>query len=378
MERSQIRVSRAVTPTGVLEDAVITVEDGRIVSVEPGESGEADEAGLWAVPGFVDTHTHGAVGVSFGDPDVAANQRAIDFHRSQGSTTIFASTVTEPIDKLERQLHVLRGLVEAEELAGIHLEGPFLAEEKKGAHDPALLRDPDAESVERLIAAGGPALKMITLAVERQHGEAATRRFTEAGVKVAFGHSNADDVVTRASLDWGVCIVTHLFSAMNSIHHRKPGPVPVLLTDERCMVELICDGIHHAPVIARMSIDAAGVDRVGMVTDAMSATGKGDGRYILGELEVEVIDGTARLVTEDGTPGAIAGSTLTMAKSFAFLVKQVGCSIEEAAIMTSSTPARWHDLEDVGQLVAGRWADVCLVDGDGVLRGVIRRGKKVV
>ncbi len=378
MERSQIRVSRAVTPTGVLEDAVITVEDGRIVSVEPGESGEADEAGLWAVPGFVDTHTHGAVGVSFGDPDVAANQRAIDFHRSQGSTTIFASTVTEPIDKLERQLHVLRGLVEAEELAGIHLEGPFLAEEKKGAHDPALLRDPDAESVERLIAAGGPALKMITLAVERQHGEAATRRFTEAGVKVAFGHSNADDVVTRASLGWGVCIVTHLFSAMNSIHHRKPGPVPVLLTDERCMVELICDGIHHAPVIARMSIDAAGVDRVGMVTDAMSATGKGDGRYILGELEVEVIDGTARLVTEDGTPGAIAGSTLTMAKSFAFLVKQVGCSIEEAAIMTSSTPARWHDLEDVGQLVAGRWADVCLVDGDGVLRGVIRRGKKVV
>ncbi|MGV8847289.1 N-acetylglucosamine-6-phosphate deacetylase [Tessaracoccus sp.] len=378
MESSQIRVSRAVTPTGVLEDAVITIAGGRIVSVEPGGPGEGDRDGLWAVPGFVDTHTHGAVGVSFGDPDVAANQRAIDFHRSQGSTTIFASTVTEPIDKLERQLRVLRKLVEAGELAGIHLEGPFLAEEKKGAHDPALLRDPDAESVERLIAAGGSALKMITLAVERQHGEAATKRFTEAGVKVAFGHSNADDVVTRASLDWGVCIVTHLFSAMNSIHHRKPGPVPVLLTDERCMVELICDGIHHAPVIARMSIDAAGVDRVGMVTDAMSATGKGDGRYILGELEVEVIDGTARLVTEDGTQGAIAGSTLTMAKAFEFLVTQVGCSIEEAAIMTSSTPARWHDLEEVGQLVAGRWADVCLVDGDGVLRGVIRRGMKVV
>ena len=378
MQSSQIRVGHAVTPEGVLENAVITIEDGRIaaVSTEPPVDGEHSR--LWAVPGFVDTHSHGAVGVSYGDPDVAANQRAIDYHRTQGSTTIFASTVTEPIDKLERQLTVLSGLVESGELAGIHLEGPFLAEEKKGAHDPALLRDPDAESVERLITAGGSALKMITLAVERTHGEAATKRFTEAGVKVAFGHSNADDAVTSDSLDWGVCIVTHLFSAMNPIHHRKPGPVPVLLTDDRCMVELICDGIHHAPVIARMSIDAAGIDRVAMVTDAMSATGKGDGRYILGELEVEVTDGTARLVTTDGTQGAIAGSTLTMAKAFHFLVVEVGCTIEEAAIMTSTTPARWHGLEDVGQLEVGRRADLCLVDDEGILQSVIRRGETIV
>ncbi len=378
MESSQLRVSHAVTPDGVLEDALITIEDGRIAAVQSGPPVKGEFAGLWAVPGFVDTHSHGAVGVSYGNPDVAENQRAINYHRTQGSTTIFASTVTEPIEKLERQVAVLRELVEAEELAGIHLEGPFLAEEKKGAHDPKLLMDPDPESVERLIAAGGPALKMITMAVEREHSEAAVRRFTEAGVRVAFGHSNADESVTRESLDWGVCIVTHLFSAMNPIHHRKPGPVPVLLTDDRCMVELICDGIHHAPVIARMSIDAAGVDRVAMVTDAMSATGKGDGRYILGELDVDVLDGTARLVTDDGTPGAIAGSTLTMAKAFQFLVEEVDCSIEEAALMTSTTPARWHGLEDVGRLEAGCWADICLVDDDGNLRGVIRRGEMLV
>ncbi len=378
MESSQIRVRRAITSEGVLENAVITIEDGRIAAVDSGPPVEGEFAGLWAVPGFVDTHSHGAVGVSYGAPDVAANQRAIDYHRRQGSTTIFASTVTEPIEKLERQLTVLRGLVESQELAGIHLEGPFLAEEKKGAHDPALLRDPDPESVERLIAAGGSALKMITMAVEREHSEAAVRRFTEAGVRVAFGHSNADEAVTRESLDWGVCIVTHLFSAMNSIHHRKPGPVPVLLTDDRCMVELICDGIHHAPVIARMSIDAAGIDRVGMITDAMSATGKGDGRYILGELKVDVKDGTARLVTTDGSQGAIAGSTHTMAKAFQFLIREVGCSIEEAAVMTSTTPARWHGLEDVGRLEPGRWADICLVDDDGNLRGVIRRGETIV
>lgn len=143
------------------------------------------------------------------------------------------------------------------------------------------------------------------------------------------------------------------------------------------MVELICDGIHHAPVIARMSIDAAGIDRVAMVTDAMSATGQGDGRYILGELEVEVTDGTARLVTANGTPGAIAGSTLTMAKAFRFLVQEVGCTIEEAAAMTSTTPARWHNLDDVGELSVGRWADLCLVDDQGELHGVMRRGERI-
>ena len=136
MSLTQLQVAHAVTPEGVVEDAVITIEDGRIVSVEPGGSGGR----LWAVPGFVDSHCHGAVGVAFGDPVVDANRRAIDYHRTQGSTTVFASTVTEPVEKLERQLAVLRGLVEDGDLGGIHLEGPYLAEAKKGAHDAALLR----------------------------------------------------------------------------------------------------------------------------------------------------------------------------------------------------------------------------------------------
>ncbi|HMS37495.1 MAG TPA: amidohydrolase family protein, partial [Arachnia sp.] len=313
-----------------------------------------------------------------GDPDRDANLRAARYHRAQGTTTLFASTVTEPIEKLERQLGVLRGLVEDGELAGIHLEGPFLAPERKGAHDVALLRDPDPESVERLIAAGGPALKMITMAVERENGEAATRRFVEAGVHVAFGHSDADDVTTALSIEWGADVVTHLFNAMRPIHHREPGPIPVVLSDDRVMVELICDGVHLAPVIAGMSIDAAGPSRVALVTDAMAATGKGDGRYILGELQVDVCDGTARLVTEDGSPGAIAGSTLTMSRAFRFVVQEVGVSIPDAALMAATTPAAWHGLSDVGRLAPGLRADVCLVDDEGALHGVLRRGDWVL
>ncbi len=362
-----------MTPAGVVEGATIEIDDGRITAIHAGEPRD----GLWAVPGFVDTHCHGAVGVSFGDMDRDANLRAIHYHRSQGSTTLFASTVTEPIEKLEAQSRVLRELVEAGELDGIHLEGPFLAEERKGAHDAALLRDPEPELVERLITAGGPALKMITLAVERHHAEAATRRLTEAGVKVAFGHSDADDSKTAESIGWGACVATHLFSAMRPIHHREPGPVPVLLSDDRVMCELICDGIHHRPVIARMAIDAATVDRVCLVTDAMSATGQGDGRYVLGELAVEVRDGTARLVTDDGSVGSIAGSTLTMAKAFEFVVGEVGLSIPEAAHIAATTPARWHGLTEVGTLEVGKRADICLVDDRGHLRQVWRRGQLI-
>lgn len=372
----QLNVGRAVTPDGVVDNAVIEIEDGTIVSISPGGGG-GEFGGLWAVPGFVDTHCHGAVGVSFGDDDVEANLRAVAYHRSQGSTTLFASTVTEPIEKLERQLRTLRGIVESGELDGIHLEGPFLAVEQKGAHDQALLCDPTPERVERLIAAGGPALKMITMAVEREHGESATRRFVEAGVRVAFGHSDADAETTMASLDWGADVVTHLFNAMRGIHHRVPGPVPALLTDPRAMCELICDGIHSHPLVVEMSIDAAGPDRVALVTDAMAATGHGDGRYVLGELDVVVENGTARLVGADGTPGAIAGSTLTMARAFEFVVQQAGVSIPVAATMAATTPAAWHGLDRVGTLEPGKLADVCLVDDEGRLQGVIRRGVRV-
>lgn len=367
-------VAHAVTASGVVEDARIVMEDGRITAIEPGAEGAQP---LWAVPGFVDTHCHGAVGVSFGAADVEANRRAVAYHRAHGTTSIFASTVTRPMDVLVEEVRVLRGLVEEGEIDGIHLEGPFMAEEKKGAHDPALLLDPAPEHVERLIEAGGPALKMVTLAAELDHADAATRRFTEAGVVVAFGHSDADAETTHRAIDWGMTAATHLFNAMRPVHHRAPGPVPVLLDDERVLCEQICDGTHVHPDVVRMVVDAAGEGRVGLVTDAMSATGQGDGRYILGDLEVDVHDGTARLVTTDGEPGAIAGSTLTMDRAFEFMVQEVGCSIEQAAAMAATTPARFHNLTDVGVLEVGRLADICLVDDEGRLQRVIRRGEAV-
>ncbi|MDO4785249.1 MAG: amidohydrolase family protein, partial [Propionibacteriaceae bacterium] len=313
---SQIfRFERVLTPQAVLAAAEIEVDDGRITGVRECERADGRFAGLWAVPGYVDTHCHGGAGVDFADPDAQAVARAIGYHRSQGSTSIIASTVTEPLDVLVEQVKRLRPLVEAGELVGIHLEGPFLAEAKKGAHEASLLRAPHHDYVAPLIEAGGGTVKMVTLAPELEHGMDSIRQFIAGGVKVAFGHSDADADTTRRSIEQGACIATHLFNAMRGIHHREPGPVPELLHDPRVMVELVCDGVHLHPSVIAMAMDAAGTGRVALVTDAMSATGQPDGDYVLGALRVEVKAGVARLVTEDGRPGSIAGSTLTMAKA---------------------------------------------------------------
>lgn len=377
MSEIELHLGRTVTPGGVLSNSIVQISNGRITGLREGGDPGENHARLWAVPGFVDTHSHGGAGADFASTDPDAVARAIELHRRHGSTSIFASTVTESIPELVAQLGRLRPLVEAGELAGIHLEGPFLSHDKRGAHNPELLRDPTPDVVAPLIEAGGPALSMITMAPELENALQATQSFTSNGVVVAFGHSDADDAMTKAGIDAGASVATHLFNAMRPIHHREPGPVPDLLADSRVMVELICDGVHLHKDVARLAIDAAGPDRVALVTDAMSATGLSDRDCMLGTLAVQVRDGVARLATPDGSPGAIAGSTLTMAGAFEFVVNQVGCSIEQAAVMAAATPARWHNLADVGTLEPGKWADICLVDDDGVLRGVLRRGEWV-
>lgn len=366
-----------VTPEKVWSNSSILIEDGVIAEIRDEFTEGAEFLDGWLVPGFVDTHSHGAAGFDFANEDRDGVLGAIRYHREHGSTSLFASTVTEEMDEVYAQVARLKELVEAGELDGIHLEGPFLAEAKKGAHNVNLLRDPEPELVARLIYRGGKALKMITLAPERAHGLEAVRTFAKHGVAPAFGHSDGDAEVTKLAIDAGASVATHLFNAMSPIHHRVPGPVPVLLDDERVVVELICDGTHLAPEIVRMAIDAAGVERVALVTDAMSATGQADGDYSLGTLQVQVRDGVARLATEDGSEGAIAGSTLTMDKAVEFVVNRVGCTIQEASIMASTTPAKLHHLDNVGVIEPGRFADFCLFNDHAETVAVMRRGEWV-
>lgn len=366
-----------VTLTGVVADAVVEISGSRIDSCQPYDASIAPEVKRisgWLLPGFVDTHVHGGGGSDYATEDPAEALKARAFHAAYGTTTSFASLVTAPLDTLCRQLAVLAELVDNGHFAGIHLEGPFLSAAQCGAHDPNLLRAPDPASVDRLITAGRGALRMFTIAPELPGAMAAITQLTEAGVHVAVGHTDADRDTVAAAVDAGATAATHLFNAMRALHHREPGPVPPLLEDERVNVELIVDGFHLHPDVVRLALAAAGRDRTVLITDAMAAAGMPDGEFVLGNLRVAVQDGRARLVEPDGSPGAIAGSTLTMAGAVERMTAITG-DLETVAALASSNAARHFGLTEVGVIEPGRRADLCVVDDHGALQRVMHGGR---
>lgn len=364
--------ARVVTPGGVHE-GWLTIEDGRITHVGHGSAPGPGHslAGRYVVPGFVDIHNHGGAGGSFptGDPDEAS--RSVALHARHGTTTLVAGLVTASPDDLTRAAASLADLCDDGVLAGIHLEGPYLSAARCGAHDPALLREPSPQELAGLLKAGRGHVRMITIAPELPGAIATIAEAVANDVVAALGHSDATYEQAVAGIEAGCTVATHLYNAMPSPHHREPGPVAALLQDERVTVELINDGVHLHPATARLAFAVAGPGRTAFVTDAMAAAGMGDGRYELGPMTVDVVDGVARLA--EG--GAIAGSTLTMDVAFRRGVQRVGLSLPEAAEVTSLTPARVLGLADrVGSVSVGRQADLVVLTDDLEVCGVMRRG----
>jgi N-acetylglucosamine-6-phosphate deacetylase len=351
-------------------------------AADPG-LGDTDLGDAVLVPGFVDMHVHGGAGAAFPDADPEAAMRAVRFHRAHGTTTMMASLVAAGPDDLLKTVDALAELVVDGELAGVHLEGPWLAEGRCGAHDPRQLRDPDPGELDRLLRAGDGAVRMVTLAPERGGGPDAVRRITGAGVIAALGHTDATYALTREAIDAGARVGTHLFNAMAPVHHREPGPAVALLEDERVVVELVTDGLHVHPALWEHVVRSAGRDRVAAVTDAMAAAGMPDGHYHLGAMRVTVTDGVARLAADtDGRAGAIAGSTATADVLFANIVRHATAPREEAlrraVALTSTTPARALGLADMGAIAPNRRADLVALDAtDLSVRTVYRAGALV-
>jgi N-acetylglucosamine-6-phosphate deacetylase len=371
---------RVATPDGVLDPGWVLVEDGLITSLGAGAAPDrpgaevTDAAGRWVVPGFVDIHCHGGGGAAFTTADPAHVRQAVDAHTAHGTTTMLASLVTRPVPELVEQVAALADLVRDGLVAGVHLEGPFLSAARCGAHDPGLLRPPDAVSVDALLAAGRGTIRMVTIAPELDGAVPAVKRLVDAGVLAAIGHTDAlaEDVVP--AVDAGATVATHLFNGMRPLHHREPGPIGVLLDDERVNVELICDLVHLHPTIVRLAARHAGAGRTVLITDAIAAAAAGDGTYEIGGLAVDVTDGVPTLA--DG--GSLAGSTLTMDAAFRNLVRSCGLGVLDAVAAASTRPAELLGLGDVtGRLAPGYAADVVLLDDALHPVSVMRRGEWV-
>ncbi|WP_327429717.1 N-acetylglucosamine-6-phosphate deacetylase [Streptomyces sp. NBC_01236] len=373
--RKVLAGARVVLPTGIVDGGRVLVEGARIAGSGPADAEIIDVSGHWLVPGFVDLHNHGGGGASFTSGTVEEVLKGVHTHRLHGTTTVVASTVTGDMDGLAQRAGLLSELAEQGDIAGIHFEGPFISPCRKGAHSEELLRDPDPAEVRKLIDAARGRAKMVTLATELPGGIASVRLLAEHGVIAAIGHTDATYEQTREAIDAGATVATHLFNAMPALGHRTPGPIAALLEDERVTVELINDGTHLHPASLELAFRHAGAGRVAFITDAMDAAGFGDGRYMLGPLEVEVADGVARLV--EG--GSIAGSTLTLDRAFQRAVTIDRLPVEDVVAALSANPARLLGMDDkVGSLEPGKDADLVILDADFGIKGVMRRGEWVV
>ncbi|HEX5114103.1 MAG TPA: N-acetylglucosamine-6-phosphate deacetylase [Pseudonocardiaceae bacterium] len=372
-----LRGGRIVTSGGVLDDGWLTVRDEVIEQVGQGgyqaeqDAPVVDLAGAWVLPGFVDMHCHGGGGASYTEGDQERLAAAAAAHRRHGTTTTVASLVSDTIPDLVEQIATLRDLVRDGLFAGIHLEGPFISAARCGAHDPAMLRAPDRDSVDRLLAVGQGTIRMVTLAPELDGGLDAVRRFTDAGVIVGIGHTDATLAQVQPAVDAGATVATHLFNGMRPLHHREPGPIGALLDDERVTVELICDLVHLHPTVVRMAARHAGPGRTVLVTDAMAAAGVGDGVYQVGGLRVTVRDGVPTL---DGG-GALAASTLTLDAAVRNFVQSCGMTMVEAAAAVSGQPAALLGRQgSIGSVAAGAQADLVVLDDGLHVTGVMDRG----
>jgi len=368
-----IAAARVLTGDGVLEPGWVEVAGTDVARAGAGAPPRAPDSWFPAhsvLPGFVDLHVHGGGGATFTTGDPVEARRAVDFHRAHGTTTTLASLVTAPVDELVRALGGLRELAADGLIAGVHLEGPFLSEAQRGAHDARHLRAPAGPVLDRLIAAGADALAMVTLAPELEGGLGAVERLAGAGIVAALGHTDAAYEETRAAVHAGARVATHLGNGMRRVHHREPGPVPALLEDDRVVVELIADGVHLHPAIVRGVVRVASAERVALVSDAIAAAGAPDGSYSLGSVELEVSGGVARVAGG----GSIAGSTLTMDAALRTAVR-AGVALPEAARAASATPARVLGMEDrIGAIRAGYSADLVVLDGELQVERVMVRG----
>jgi len=354
-------------------EQTLRVEEGRIVDAASGDADETiDLEQGWLLPGFIDVQVNGGGGVLFNDtPTVDAIARIGDAHRAFGTTSFLPTLISDDLDVVDTAMRAVEQAIGegVPGVVGIHLEGPFLSDARKGTHDASKFRRMDDRAI-RLLSSLALGRTLVTLAPEQGSPED-IRRLVEAGVVVAAGHSDADYATTKAAFAAGITGVTHLYNAMSPLGHRAPGVVGATLEDQQVYAGVIIDGRHVDPVALRIAMNARPRDRFLIVTDAMPTVGSATKTFVLQGKTIRVEDGVCL-----GPDGTLAGSDLDMATAFRNAVNMVGVTIAEAAVMAAGAPAAFMGLADRGVLKPGMRADLVWLDRDLMPRGVWTAGRR--
>ncbi len=372
--RETLTARRLYTATGSVEYPVLTIEDGCLLGLE---AGPPNKSGELLLPAFFDIHVHGAATFDFMHANAAEIDAVGRFLATKGVAFYLPTTVTGPLDTTLRALETLAAQIQrqtptdAAKPLGINLEGPFLCPAKRGVHPLDQLRPPSIELLQRFREAAAGHIRLMTIAPEMPGALEVIAYAVEQGIRVSLGHSNATAAETEAAIAAGAVSATHTFNAMRALDHREPGIAGIVLDREDVSAEAIVDGVHMHPAMVRLWFRSKGAERAILITDGMSATGMGDGTFMLGDLVVEVRNGVCM------SGGALAGSVLTMDRAVANLREMTGTALPTAVRLASRNPASLLGLEREVECVVGMAANFNIYDEAGRRLGSLLHGRRL-
>lgn len=365
---------KVVTKDTVIENGYIEIENGLIKSIGNNYKGEGkDCSGLIAMPGFIDIHIHGSAGIDFMDAKAKDYKTIADSLYKEGVTTFLATTLTSDKESLMR---VCKTVAEVKEsipsLGGIHFEGPYINEKHKGAQNEKFIRDPNLEEFMDLQKASSNNVRYISLAPERNGALPFIKEITSKGVVVSAGHTDATFNDVEKAISCGLTNTTHTHNAMSGHHHRNPGVVTSAFYFNELFTECICDKIHVCPDTLKTFYKIVGPDRFIVITDALKIKNSDIQEFKLFGLDCVRKNGAAYLLT-----GPLAGSLLTMDQGLRNVKEITGASLVDLAKITSGNAAKSMHFDDRGELLAGKLADIVLLDDELKVKEVYKLGKKV-
>ncbi len=354
--------ARVVLADGVRDDLDVVVRQARIAELRPRthSTDAIDQGGNYLTPGFVDLHVHAAVGRDAMEGNAEAFRAICDYHARGGTTSLLLTTTTAPLDAVGRVIEQVRR-ANIPQIAGVHVEGPFISRKKAGAQNAQFICEPTEEAVARLLE-DNDVIKRLTLAPEINGALNAIAQFSAAGISVSGGHSNACGDEARAALERGMRSVTHTFNCMSSARrrgtHRVAGLLEFALSEPAISCELIGDGHHVLPTLMKLLYRAKGARGICLVTDASAGAGLPDGTsFDLGGRRCVVENGVCLLADRS----ALAGSAASMIDLVRTMVRNVGVPLHEAVAMASRNPAREIGLSGKGEIAVGNDADLVVI-----------------